>query len=239
MCSQYEKGNRGITLLEVLVVAAIIALLLAILFPSISQARKQAARMSCMAHLRSFGNALNLERSENGHYPLRDPPPLDPDTFASLAHVTEPVIVTLLKGLLDDPRTLYCPTSLRNDPYALPPYIEFPGSGQSIYHWQTGQISYMYLAGVENRFRDADGEPTFDPEAEGPNAARSSDVVLVGDRVVELAPGKRHIPGSNHGHEGGWFYFTPGYTKWYPWKRLTAHPSHAYIWYWPRTHSHP
>jgi len=55
--SIHRKG-RGFTLIEVLVVVAIIALLVAILIPSLKRAREQARIVQCAAHLHVIGQAL-------------------------------------------------------------------------------------------------------------------------------------------------------------------------------------
>jgi type II secretory pathway pseudopilin PulG len=52
-------------LIELLVVVAIIAVLVAILLPSLAQARSQTKRMLCMSNLRQIGNAWRLYADEN------------------------------------------------------------------------------------------------------------------------------------------------------------------------------
>lgn len=56
--SRARRRPRGFTLIEILIVIAIIALLTAILFPVFSAARENARRVSCISNLRQIGMGL-------------------------------------------------------------------------------------------------------------------------------------------------------------------------------------
>ena len=56
---QRRRANRGFTALEMMVVIAIIAVLIALLLPAIQQAREGARRTQCMHKLMQIGVALH------------------------------------------------------------------------------------------------------------------------------------------------------------------------------------
>ena len=63
--------RRAFTLVELLVVIAVIALLAAMLLPALSKARQSGRRTACMSNLRQLSVALSIYASENeGDFPI-------------------------------------------------------------------------------------------------------------------------------------------------------------------------
>ncbi len=68
---KHKKGRCGFTLVELLVVVAIISVLVALLLPALNSARDRARTLQCLGQLKSIGGALQMYAGEyNGYITL-------------------------------------------------------------------------------------------------------------------------------------------------------------------------
>lgn len=95
----FMSKRRGFTLIELLVVVTVLALLMALLLPSLKRARTQTKRTVCAANLRQIGVGLQAYLSENqdrfpwaSFLPSAGPFPLDVDEPVHIADVLMPFL---------------------------------------------------------------------------------------------------------------------------------------------------
>ena len=65
----WPPSNRGFSIIELLVVVAIIAILMALLFPAFAAARRRVLQTSCASNLRQLGMAISMYAQDHDGYP--------------------------------------------------------------------------------------------------------------------------------------------------------------------------
>jgi type II secretory pathway pseudopilin PulG len=104
-----NRRKSAFTLVELLVVTGIIALLIGLLIPILSKARRQADRVQCLSNLRQLAVAYQLYLHDNNQRVMRvNPIPTAPN----LVPYTAPSIVEVLNPFLSSSPTRLTPTGV-------------------------------------------------------------------------------------------------------------------------------
>jgi prepilin-type N-terminal cleavage/methylation domain-containing protein/prepilin-type processing-associated H-X9-DG protein len=99
-----QSGHRAFTLIELLIVIAIIALLASILFPVFARARENARRSSCQSNLKQIGLGFaQYIQDYDGRYPM-----------SNYAPATNGAWPTLLQPYISSRQIFKCPSDTRD-----------------------------------------------------------------------------------------------------------------------------
>lgn len=152
------RSRHALTLVEILVVIAIIAFLVALLIPNLKSARLSAQRALCLANLRQIGVAIQAYSQDNrGNIPFGPKaPPMSsaadfypstgaPTSLLSLKTGAPVGLGLLLKNYLSaQRRVLFCPGSDQQD--SADEQLAKVGfsQAQGSYYYRHGSITLMY-----------------------------------------------------------------------------------------------
>lgn len=110
--SDPHRGARALTIVELLVVLALVVILVALLLPSLSHLRTVRQQVTCAAALRQIGvAAISYATASYGRLPTHDgDTTLAFDTFMMNQTSGEAVNLGLLADHMEMPEGFYCPT---------------------------------------------------------------------------------------------------------------------------------
>jgi prepilin-type N-terminal cleavage/methylation domain-containing protein/prepilin-type processing-associated H-X9-DG protein len=224
---------RGFTLIEILVVVAIIALLVAILLPSLARAREQSREVICKANAHQMAIALNLYTIEHryfpGHHTVKSS--INP---VSTRYALWPV--RLLKYLNKQNQVYWCPSAPATTRWNGRDRIRVdgvPGPGEVI------RFSYGYNDWGVKEFTNPHlglGAHIFDDNREYAElrvdrVKRPSEMITIADNNSEFNPGSpsydtaldpyegSEVPGQRH-RKGANVVFPDGHASWYTQKAI-------------------
>jgi len=160
-----NKTGRAFTLVELLVVLAIIALLAALLLPTLGRAKESARATVCLSNLHQTGIALQIYASDNNNkLPVMRDVSTDPAVAATNAF---PAIQKVLAAQLGNTNVLRCPSDW-------PQFFERTGSSYSWNSLLNGEDA-DHLMVFNIQFSPHEIPVVFDKEdfhkARGPNKA--------------------------------------------------------------------
>lgn len=108
-----NRRLSGMTLVEVLVVIAIIGLMVGLLLPAVQSARESARRITCKANLKQVGIAMNLylDRKTQGRFPVAAQTPSQELVFFDATRPIRPSIASVLGPYTEESRQVFkCPS---------------------------------------------------------------------------------------------------------------------------------
>lgn len=221
-----NRHLRAFTLVEMIVVIAILIVLVALLYPVYEKSRERARRVACMANLRQLGIAIHLY---SGEWDGKVPPRIGKGTGnpRTSQYLMEDDYVTgiglLYPKYLDNQKSFYCPSNIKafaktdcfNTVYWNPTPVK---------KTHDTKIGYFYLSGGGSRGGNWDQLSVLrDLKISTPGSGEFPLRVLMGDRVG-TGGGANGTGGGSHPFDridlsrkrvdGGNFLFADGHVKW-------------------------
>ena len=220
------QGRRGFTLIELLVVIAIIAILAAILFPVLSQARESARQTSCLSNTKQMGEAHMMYAMEYDETYVHQPKPGGcPDLQGFVPGQVQNHWTTLVYPYVKNQQVFGCPSfSGTTFTIALPYwYCGDPTKTPIVGHPAYDLNSELLSRDTATKMADL-GEPTnLALIGEGQCVWSQRNCLLVPD----IDPLPRYywpegrgsfwslVTGMPRHHGGSTFTFADGHSKWY------------------------
>jgi prepilin-type N-terminal cleavage/methylation domain-containing protein len=150
--------RRGFTIIEVLVVVAVIALLIGIMVPVLGHSRRMTRRTVCLSNLRQTGIAIfSYAADSNGSIPYGPKaPPFSPGNFYPATGVVTSLIslgngapvglsLMLSSQLANTKKVLFCPDVDQGDWSAMELGFVGIGQAQCDYYYRHGSGGSMYV----------------------------------------------------------------------------------------------
>jgi prepilin-type N-terminal cleavage/methylation domain-containing protein/prepilin-type processing-associated H-X9-DG protein len=97
------RNRSGFTLVEAIVVIAIIGVLVALLLPAVQAARESARRIQCAGNLKQLALACHSYADVHGTLPIGIPRMYDPDLSLNFFHESQSIFVSTLAQLDQQP----------------------------------------------------------------------------------------------------------------------------------------